>query len=628
MPYLASRHQKSSPQFLASVEFRNVLGRCLSRVQAKRSKVYVYINELCTVFKAHSQKRKLALSSSASAGAPEASAAAAPGGPSEPEAEPPKPRKGSKRQIRYLENLLQVYAVEIRRLQERELDLEELDREDSAYLQENRLKRRMMRIFERLCELKDCNSLTGRVIEQRIPYRGTRYPEVNRRIERLINHPEAFPDYNDILKVVQKADKRHSLGLPKRQMESMAADAFREVGNRLQERRHLDLVYNFGSHLTDQYRPGSDPALADGELARRLRHNREESLQRLEHVVSHYAQLQDKGEEEEWRRRKRGEPAPPSPAGAAGKEGRLSSKAATKGALQADEEEEEEEEEEDSSSESDLEAELEKSLEEGAEEDEEEGPAPDEEDPPAQEVEADQQMGGPEATEIPEVILYSSTDEEEEEEEEEDEEAAAPAPGAEREREEGAPPQGVGPPQEELFVLEAEEEAQQQQQQQRPPEGSETPPPSPPPPPWTQEEGGLPLSLQGWKGPPPIKRSRALENGSACQPDQTSLPEPDGPPPCKRGRQELCVAHSPLSSSCIEVPSDDEDDEEGLLLGLCRPSPLHSPAPVADSTCADSPSSGLALVTSSQGSPGPPVCKASVATQCDPEEIIVLSDSD
>ncbi|XP_015272916.1 PREDICTED: death domain-associated protein 6 [Gekko japonicus] len=543
IPYLASRHQKSSPQFLASVEFRNVLGRCLSRVQGKRSKVYVYINELCTVFKAHSQKRKLALSSSASASATEASAAA-PSGPPEPQAEPPQPRRGSKRQIRYLENLLQVYAVEIRRLQERELDLEELDREDSAYLQENRLKRRMMRIFERLCELKDCNSLTGRVIEQRIPYRGTRYPEVNRRIERLINHPEAFPDYNDILKVVQKADKRHSLGLPKRQMESMAADAFREVGNRLQERRHLDLVYNFGSHLTDQYRPGSDPALVDSELARRLRHNREEALQRLEHVVAHYAQLQDKGEEEEWRqRRKRGEPASPTPSGAAGsgggKEDRLSPRAPRKGALQADqeEEEEEEEEEEDSSSESDLEAELEKSLEEGGEE-EEEGPAPDEEDPPGQEVEADQQMGGPEATDIPEVILYSST---EEEEEEEDEEEAAAAPAAEEEGEEGAPP-GVELPHEELFGLEVEET----QQQQRPPEGSETPPPSPPPLPWG--------------------------------------------------------------------------------FSLRRPSPLRSPAPVADSTCADSPS-GLALVTSSQGSPAP-VCKASVATQCDPEEIIVLSDSD
>lgn len=270
--YLTSRHQKTTPQFLASVEFRNMLGRCLSRVRAKSSKVYVYIKELCTIFKAHSQKRKLALNSSVAAApasapsAPEASAA--PAGPSEPQAEPPKPQGSSKRKIRYLENLLQVYAVEIRRLQERELDLEELDREDSAYLQESRLKRRMMHIFERLCKLKDCNSLTGRVIEQRIPYRGTRYPEVNRRIERLINHPEAFPDYTDILKVVQKANVRHSLGLPKRQMEGMAADAFREVGNRLQERRHLDLVYNFGSHLTDQYRPGE--RVNRGRAERRL----------------------------------------------------------------------------------------------------------------------------------------------------------------------------------------------------------------------------------------------------------------------------------------------------------------------------------------------------------------------
>ncbi|NXL69152.1 DAXX protein, partial [Chordeiles acutipennis] len=168
----------------------------------------------------------------------------------------PRPPAASKRQIRYLENLLRVYTGEIRRLQERELDLSELDSEDSTYLQESRLKRKMMRIFERLCQLKQCSSLTGRVIEQRIPYRGTRYPEVNRRIERFINRPDAFPDYGDILKVIQKASARHGLGLARRQMENMAQDAFREVGNRLQERRHLDLVYNFGSHLTDQYRPG------------------------------------------------------------------------------------------------------------------------------------------------------------------------------------------------------------------------------------------------------------------------------------------------------------------------------------------------------------------------------------
>ncbi|NXT96207.1 DAXX protein, partial [Anhinga rufa] len=269
IPFLSSRHQKASPDFLASAELRNILSRCLSRVRTRRNKVYVYINELCTVLKAHTLRRKLPLASAPPVATPP-SPLQPPASPQPPSSSPAaassssssssRPPGGSKRQIRYLENLLRVYMGEIRRLQERELDLAELDSEDSTYLQESRLKRKMMRIFERLCQLKQCSSLTGRVIEQRIQYRGTRYPEVNRRIERFINRPEAFPDYTDILKVIQKASNRHSLGLGQRQMESMAQDAFREVGNRLQERRHLDLIYNFGSHLTDQYRPGEGAA--------------------------------------------------------------------------------------------------------------------------------------------------------------------------------------------------------------------------------------------------------------------------------------------------------------------------------------------------------------------------------
>lgn len=40
----------------------------------------------------------------------------------------------------------------------------------------------MIKIYEKLCELKGCNTLTGRVIEQRIPYSGTRYPEINKKV--------------------------------------------------------------------------------------------------------------------------------------------------------------------------------------------------------------------------------------------------------------------------------------------------------------------------------------------------------------------------------------------------------------------------------------------------------------
>ncbi|XP_050775055.1 death domain-associated protein 6 isoform X2 [Gopherus flavomarginatus] len=673
IPFLASRHQKASAEFLASAEFRNVLGRCLTRVQSKRSKVYVYINELCTVLKAHTQRRKLALSS-------------APATPHQPEPAAPEEEgegtsgqrgTGSKRQIRYLENLLRVYMGEIRRLQERELDLAELDSEDSTYLQESRLKRKMMHIFKRLCQLKQCSSLTGRVIEQRIPYRGTRYPEVNRRIERFINRPDVFPDYTDILKVIQKASARHSLGLAKRQMQSMALDAFREVGNRLQERRHLDLVYNFGSHLTDQYRPDTDPARRDSALARRLRENREVALMRLDSVVSRYAQLQDESEEEERVRKRaaqaRGSAAPrqegplppPCPMAPDPGEGQphtqVSTSAASQGAPAVSEEEDDESEEEEPSSDTDIEEELPQSQEGGEEE---------EEDAAMQEA-AGEDTAGDQEDQCMELGLeplpYSSGGEdlEEEEEEDEDEEPLALAEG----QGPPSPKEGEGPPfspMQELFVLEIEA---------LPLELSETPPPSPqipggseatpkaapsspepseatplgPASPETvssrtewevslkepasfavKQEGGS-MGDSGLRTQPPAKRrlsvprspfARPLENGGSII-SSTSFNGSAGPPACKRGRQEL-----PCGNSCLEVHSIGSEDED-LELPLDGLLP-HSPLP--DSTRADSPFQSL--VSSSQGSPQlcqrllPKACKTSVATQCDPEEIIVLSDSD
>ncbi|XP_041068507.1 death domain-associated protein 6 isoform X2 [Carcharodon carcharias] len=331
--FLQRKYSKAFPDYLASTEFRNVLGRCLTRVQGKKSKVFVYINELCTALKANSQKTKLALTNRDNSKQP---LAAGPEGQSTQDvkeqndcsertsaqsgdvastsvtqataiatAKKKHIGSGSRRQIRYLENLLKVYADEIKRLQEKELDLNELQDEDSSYIQEHRLKKKMVKIFEKLCELKSCSSLTGRVIEQRIAFTGTRYPEINRKIERFINKPDHFPDYQDIRNIMQKVSVKHSLGLSQRQIQSMAQDVFREVGNRLQERRHLDLVYNFGSHLTDDYKPGKDPAMTDITLEKRLRSNRSIALGRLDEVVRKYAEIQDVGEIEEEEKRKK-----------------------------------------------------------------------------------------------------------------------------------------------------------------------------------------------------------------------------------------------------------------------------------------------------------------------------------
>lgn len=254
--FLQGRFSKANTTYLSSVEFRNTMGRCLTRVQGKQSKVYVYINELCTVLKNNTEKKKVSLQTQA-ASVPQPKKAEAENPPADVEEEVPEKKAGSKHQIRRLENLLRLYSQEIQKLQEKELSLEDMDDEDSSYIQESRLKQKMLRIFEKLCELKDCSSLTGRVIEQRIRYQGTRYKEVNRRLEKFINKTrDIFPDYSDVLQVVQKASERHNLALTRKQVQSIAQDAFRDLGNKLQHRRHLDMVYNFGCHLTDSYKSG------------------------------------------------------------------------------------------------------------------------------------------------------------------------------------------------------------------------------------------------------------------------------------------------------------------------------------------------------------------------------------
>ncbi|XP_056597728.1 death domain-associated protein 6 isoform X1 [Triplophysa dalaica] len=313
MTYLQSRYSKALPTFLTSVEFRNTLGRCLTRAQANAGKTFVYINELCTVLKQHTVKKRTSIQPLASEVRTEDTIN---GGNvkqeeqgKEEEAnqeEEKKTKRASRRQLAYLENLLKVYNEEIRRLQERELSVEDLEKEDSSYIQEHKLKRKMMKIYEKLCELKGCDTLTGRVIEQRIPYSGTRYPEINKKIARYINSADVLhnpPDYTDILKVVERANDRYNLLLSRKQITQIAQEAFRETGNKLQERRHLDMVYNFGSHLTDLYKPTLDPALSDQTLHRKLRSNRDTALSNLENMINKYAVKQEDVEVEEIRKK-------------------------------------------------------------------------------------------------------------------------------------------------------------------------------------------------------------------------------------------------------------------------------------------------------------------------------------
>ncbi|XP_064616182.1 death domain-associated protein 6-like [Liolophura sinensis] len=204
----------------------------------------------------------------------------------------------SEKHIRKLEILLAKLRNEIENVKERELSLDDLEDEDSSYIYEDRLEKKFVKVWNKLCELKGRRKTTGRPVEQRFTYEGTRFPEINKKIERFINKKKMFPDFHDIRDIIIKVNKRKELNLSSQMVEMISRDTFMDVGNRLQERRREDFVTTFGCRLTDNANPNDDPALRDPALKAKLENNLSEGKQKMQDLILKYAHEQYNREEE------------------------------------------------------------------------------------------------------------------------------------------------------------------------------------------------------------------------------------------------------------------------------------------------------------------------------------------
>nr|XP_046274680.1 death domain-associated protein 6 isoform X2 [Scatophagus argus] len=615
LTFLQTKRSKAYPDYLSSVEFRNTLGRCLTRAQANRSKTFVYINELCTVLKQHAAKKRQIVTKvepgpcTSTSSSPQSTSLTlrskdttkvemdnqaadskqpSPSGPQEgvednkeqQEAEK-KAQRALRKQIAYLENLLKVYHDEIRRLQQAELSLDDLGSEESLYIQEHKLKRKMMKIYEKLCELKGCSPLTGRVIEQRISYSGTRYPEINKRIERFINSPEAQrnpPDYQDVLQQVLRANERHTLCLSRKQLNQIAKDAFGYIGTRMQERRHQDLVYNFGSHLTDPYERAADPALKDASLLRKLQSNRKVALSHLEEVITKYAVKQEDTEEQERTKRlKKNSKEKEGHKSEKGKE--VNGVAEEEEAEVEEEEEEEEDEEEDESSDPDIEEEIQASTQQDGQDDEE-----NEEDDGN---EAEQARDGPSKEDQMDEVPGS---------------VSAGEDGSAKDEDEEPVTSGLSPL--------SEESKSQISPLSDIPSPRHSPSQSEP----VQTDNQRRLSNGNLAGLEELVDSSNHVSVLLTSNGTSPPPSPRTTRSQKRKRQEMTSVSSENAKHIII-----HDSEVDIPLDCSSPQQ-------AESTRADTPNQET--VSSSQLTPPPKKNKVNVATQCDPDEIIVLSDSE
>ncbi|XP_032391067.1 death domain-associated protein 6 [Etheostoma spectabile] len=637
LTFLKTKHAKASPDYLKSVEFRNTLGRCLTRAQASHSKTFVYISELCTALKQHALKRRLTLTTVNPGPSTSTSSSVSVALKREDKAEFKREEEGvnttaedkqpstsglqdgsdkdaekkatraSRKQIAYLENLLKVYNDEICRLQQAELSLDDLGTEDSLYIQEHKLKRKMMKIYEKLCELKNCSTLTGRVIEQKIRYNGTRYPEINRKIERFINSPEALrnpPDYPDILQQVLRANERHNLSLSRKQLNQYAQEAFRETGSKIQERRHLDLVYNFGSRLTDPYKPATDPALADPSLLRKLRANREVALSRLEEVITKFAVKQDDTEEHERAKRLEKD----SKEKEAHKSENGEAKKGVNGVAEEEEEEEEDDDEEDESSDPDIEEEIEAST-------QQEGPDDDADD--------DSNEAEPACDDA-------------NKEDQTDQQTRSISPGDEgsaKDVDEETVTNGLSPLTDDSVSLISpllHTPSPRQSPSQSEPVQTDNPTPLSNGKPAGSEDDSsnhVPVALVSTSKDAkdsangvslPLSPAVGQEN---CDTQTTNGTSPPPNPMATKSRKRKRVEETSGNSKKHIIIHDSELDIP-LDMGVFN---CDSPQQ-AESTRADTPTQGM--VSSSQSTPPPKKNKVNVATQCDPLEIIVLSDSE
>ncbi|XP_029298927.1 death domain-associated protein 6 [Cottoperca gobio] len=645
LSFLQTKHAKASPDYLSSVEFRNTLGRCLTHAQANRSKAFVYINELCTALRQHAAKRRLTLSKPSTSTSssvqftsvmfkredetkvkmdeqeegvkpaagdkqPSTSGLQEGNDMEEQEAEK-KAKRASRKQIAYLENLLKVYNDEICHLQHAELSLDDMGTEGSLYIQEHKLKRKMMKIYEKLCELKSCGTLTGRVIEQRIRYTSTRFPEINRKIERFINSPEAQrnpPDYHDILHQVQRANDRNNLGLSRTVLNQIALDAFRETGSHMQERRHLDLVYNFGSRITDAYKPATDPALSDPSLLRKLRSNREVALSRLEEVITKYAVQQEDTEEQERARRlekdSKEKKAHKSENGEANKE--------VNGVAEEEEEEEEDEDEEDESSDPDIEEEIQASTQQDGD---------DEENEEDNSNEAEPVCDGSNREEQKDQLSGSVKDEDEEPV------TSGLSPLSDESNSQISPLSDLPSPKQSPSQSEPIQTDDQTLLSNGNLAGLEEPVDS--------SNHVLVSTSKDTKDPADVSPAAANEVSLPLSPVvivencDTQTTNGTSPPPSfratrsqKRKREDVKSENSENSRNTKHILIHDSDVDIPLDMGVFS---CNSPQQ-AESTRADTPTQEM--VSSSQSTPPPKKNKVNVATQCDPDEVIVLSDSE
>ena len=212
------------------------------------------------------------------------------------------PASLSKRESAKKQNLIRRLIKEIGKLnrqldryEKRELTLDELDDEESSFIKEDSIKRKILNKTEKLRELEGKTPLKVKFLDKKFVYSGTDYPEVNSAVsifveQHLRKHdlkkdmPKySCPDFNDIKTVIEG---QSCVGNMKPEdLMVFCQKVFKEVGNSLRERRINDVKGIFINVELDEEQQAGFQLIeeSDPELLAKLQEN--DKYKKKEEVV-------------------------------------------------------------------------------------------------------------------------------------------------------------------------------------------------------------------------------------------------------------------------------------------------------------------------------------------------------
>merc|ERR1712107_181188 len=209
-------------------------------------------------------------------------------------------KKVSEKHIEKLEAALKKCSAKIKEYEEKEVDWDNETEEESNYSMTCKLKRRCMQIYSKIAEAKAFSDSLDRRRDKRLKCAESRYPEINKKIEKFVNRTKHFPDFQDIMKLVRAANKE--LHLTEGEMHAESESIFQSVGKTLKKRREIDDHEVMTSYLKEDQ--NVDPAHGDTELEKRLQEQAELGKKKMSEYMDNFyrenvIQRKDKEEEED-----------------------------------------------------------------------------------------------------------------------------------------------------------------------------------------------------------------------------------------------------------------------------------------------------------------------------------------